>query len=113
MCTSAPATFSWRRSRPGRPVPPTVAGLDYAAVRAALATVFGDPPAAEPAGAARWPTPRLRRAIAQAAMQALVNARLVDRRDLWHALLTDPESDARPVLDHLGLDPGQLLKLLA
>jgi ATP-dependent Clp protease ATP-binding subunit ClpA len=91
-----------------------VPGLNPAAVRAAVAAVVKAPrPAAEVAGTTRWPTPRLRRAITQAAMRALVNGRPLERRDLWHALLTDAGSDVCPILKRLGLDPEQLLELLA
>lgn len=87
-------------------------GLDYAAVRAAVVSPVR-PPAVEGQIIARWPTPRLRRAVAQAAMRSIAHGRPVSRQDIWHALLTDPDSDARPVLDALGVDTLELFRTLA
>ncbi|HEX4591510.1 MAG TPA: hypothetical protein VH120_16355 [Gemmataceae bacterium] len=89
---------------------PRVAGLDDAALRAAAAAVAG-PPADTTIG--RWPTPRLRRAVVHAATRAMADGRPVGPRDLWHALLTDSDSECQLVLDALGLEAGELLKVLA
>ena len=90
---------------------PRVAGLDDAAVRAAAVAV-AEPTAADTA-IGRWPTPRLRRAVVLAATRAMADGRPVSPRDLWHALLTDPESECQLILDAVGLEADDLLKVLA
>jgi hypothetical protein len=60
-------------------------------------------PAADGPAGERWPTPRLRRAVARAATGAQADGRPVSPRDLWHALLTDPDAECRAVLDALGV----------
>jgi Clp amino terminal domain, pathogenicity island component len=87
---------------------PGAAGPDYAALRAAAPDVAAGPPA--PAG--RWPTPSLRRAVARAAERALAGGRPVAARDVWHALLTDRDAECQLMLDALGLDPDDLLRVL-
>jgi hypothetical protein len=75
--------------------------VNYVEARAAV----GGPeaPAADAAASERWPTRRLRQTVARAATGAQAEGRSVSPRDLWHALLADPDAECRVVLDALGI----------
>jgi hypothetical protein len=85
---------------------PEATGVGYDAARSAA----GGPAAASGAASARWshdgerwPTPRLRQAVARAATAAQIDGGPVSPRDLWQALQTDPDAECRAVLDALGV----------
>src|SRR5207244_711000 len=89
-------------------VPAAPARAITATGRAAAPPVEAGPRA--PAG--QWPTPSLRRVVAGAAERAQAAGRPVAARDVWHALLTDPDAECHLILDALGLDPDDLLRVL-
>jgi Clp amino terminal domain, pathogenicity island component len=86
---------------------PEATGVDYTAARSAAGYPRSGSgraaPAADAPAGERWPTPRLRQAVARAARGAQADGRPVSPRDLWHALLTDPDAECRAVLDALGV----------
>jgi hypothetical protein len=58
-------------------------------------------------------TPRAKLTLMRAMERATADGRVVSRRDIWHGLLADPDSECYRVLRHLGVNGEQLRRALA